>query len=89
MPKMVTVHDVEDIGTWLSYKKARADAVESIGGRNVIDHVALDGSKTVAITYEVDDVDATMARMEVPSAELEAEMHRHGVIPPMRVFVEK
>jgi hypothetical protein len=89
MPRMITVHEVEDVATWLSHKQARAEAVESIGGRDVVDHVALDGSKTVAITYEVDDVDATMARMEVPSAELEAEMHRHGVIPPMRVFVEK
>lgn len=88
MPKLVIVHDVEDIDRWLKGKSERADAIGGMGGKNVSDHVARDGSKTVAITAEVGNVDAVLTQIESPPAELLAAMQSHGVVPPLKVFVE-
>jgi hypothetical protein len=89
MAKVVIVHDVEDVDTWLKGKAERADAIGGMGGTNVVDHVAQDGSKTIAITADVQDVDAVLAEIESPPAELLATMQRHGVVPPLKVFVQR
>lgn len=89
MPKIVIVHDVADVDTWLTFKAERADAIGGMGGRLVVDHVAHDGSKTVAISAETDDVEVILAAIAAPPPELAAVMERHGVIPPLTVFVER
>jgi hypothetical protein len=89
MPKLVITHDVADVDTWLTFKSERADAVGRLGGRNVVDHVAHDGGNTVAVTAEIDDVDAFMATVASPPPELLAAMERHGVIPPLIAYVER
>ena len=89
MPRIVVLHDVEDIGNWLKHKAERADAIAKMGATDVVDHVALDGSKTVAITANSDDVDAVVAATASPGPELMDAMHRHGVVPPVKIFVEK
>ena len=58
-------------------------------GSSVTDHVAADGSKTVAVTVDGVDVAAMQAALASPPPELAAGMERHGVIPPLTVFVEK
>ncbi|HEV3211823.1 MAG TPA: hypothetical protein VGZ03_00365 [Acidimicrobiales bacterium] len=55
MPKMVITHKVEDVERWLKGKVERAEAIAHLGGKNVVDHVATDGSNNVAITADVDD----------------------------------
>ena len=55
----------------------------------MVDHVALDGSNIVAISADTDDVAAMMDAISSPPPELGAAMERHGVIPPLTVYVEK
>jgi hypothetical protein len=89
MPKVVITHNVVDVEQWLKGKSERAEAIGDMGGANVVDHVAYDGSKTIAVTCDTDDVEGLMAAAAAPSPDLAAAMERHGVIPPLTVFVEK
>ncbi|HZM55444.1 MAG TPA: hypothetical protein VFC03_10510 [Acidimicrobiales bacterium] len=89
MPKMVITHSVVDVGNWLSFKAERADAIAAMGGGNVVDLVADDGSNAVAITGDVDDPAAMMEAITSPPPELGAAMERHGVVPPLTVYIEK
>ena len=89
MPRMVIAHDVADVDTWLTFNSEREDAISGLGGRNVVDHVAHDGSNRVAVAAEIDDVDAMVAAVASPPPELLATMQRHGVIPPLTVYVER
>lgn len=88
MPKMIITHNVVDVDTWLSFKQERAGALGAMGGSNVVDHVAQDGSNSIAITADVDDVAAVLAGVASPSPELQAAMEKHGVVPPLAVYVE-
>jgi hypothetical protein len=89
MPKIVIIHDVADVNTWVSFKSERADGISNMGGSNVVDHVAQDGSNRVALSAEVDDVDAILAAASAPPPELREMMDRHGVIAPFTVYVER
>ena len=89
MPRLVITHDVADVDTWLTFKSERADAISGMGATNVVDHVAHDGSKTVAVSAETDDVEAILAAIASPPPELLAAMERHGVIPPFTAYVER
>lgn len=88
MPKIVVTHNVVDVDQWLQFKSERADAVGALGGTNVVDHVAHDGGNTVAISTEVDDVAGLLAALGSPPPEVAAIMERHGVIPPLAIYVE-
>jgi hypothetical protein len=89
MPKMVVIHDVADVDSWLTFKSERVDAVGGMGGSNVVDLVAHDGGNSVAVTAEIDDVDAMVAAIAAPPPELMAVMQRHGVVPPLTLYIEK
>ena len=88
MPRVVVTHAVEDVQRWLNGKAARAEAIESGSGSNVIDYVAQDGSNSIAITADVSDLAAMGAMLASPSAEVAAAMQAHGVIPPLTVYIE-
>ena len=60
-----------------------------MGGKNIVDHVAADGSNTVAVTAEADDPKAVAAAVTSPPADVAAKMQEHGVIPPVTVHVEQ
>ena len=89
MTKVVLTHAVEDVERWLSFKGERAAIIGAMGASNVVDHVAADGSKNVAISMDVADMDAIQAGLASPPPELAAGMQRHGVIPPVTAHVEK
>jgi len=89
MPKVVVTHNVADVDTWLQFKSERADAITALGGSNVVDHVTQDGSNTVAISTEVHDLDGLMAALSSPPPEVGVMMEKHGVIPPLTIFVEQ
>ena len=89
MPKIVITHNVADVAQWLGFKSERADAIGALGGSNVVDHVAQDGSNTVAIAAEVDDVAGMMATLSSPPPEVGAIMEKHGVLPPLAIYVEQ
>ena len=88
MPKVVVMHQVVEVERWLAGKAERA-AVISRYATDVTDHVAMDGSKNIAITANVHDIEGMQAMMAAPSPEDAAAMGRHGVIPPLTVYVEK
>lgn len=88
MPKMVITHAVEDIERWLDGKQERATMLGTVGN-DVTDHVAVDGSKKVAITMDVHDPEGAQAMMASPSAEVVAAMEKHGVVQPMTAYVER
>ena len=89
MPKIVVIHDVADVDTWLQFKSERADAIAGLGGSNVVDHVAQDGGNTVAVATEVNDVEGLMAALSSPPPEVGAIMERQGVLPPLAIYVER
>jgi hypothetical protein len=88
MPRVVVTHAVEDVQRWLEGKADRAAAIESGSGSNVTDHVAQDGSNTVAVSVDVGDLAAMDEMLASPSPEILALMQKHGVIPPLTVYVE-
>lgn len=88
MPKMVITHGVADVDKWLGFKAERAEAIAGLGGSDVVDHVAHDGSKLVAVSANVSDVDGMMAALGSPPPELAAAMEKHGVLPPLVAYVE-
>lgn len=89
MPKVIITHRVADMDKWLRGKAERAEQIGVMGGADVVDHVAQDGSNAIAVTFTVEDVAAVMAAISSPSAELGEAMERHGVIPPLAVYVER
>ena len=88
MPKVVIAHAVEDVDRWLQGKAERAAVIESASGSNVTDHVAQDGSKNIAITADVSDVDALRSMLAAPPADVVARMEAHGVVQPITLYVE-
>ena len=88
MPKVVIAHAVEDVDRWLQGKAERAAVIESGSGSNVSDHVAQDGSKNIAITADVSDVDALRSMLAAPPADVVARMEAHGVVQPITLYVE-
>ena len=89
MPKVVVIHDVVDVAKWLEVKTERTEAIGALGGSNVVDHVAQDGANTVALTAEVSDVEGLMAAVSSLPPEVGAVMERHGVIPPLTIYLEQ
>lgn len=89
MPRIVITHDTVDPNEWSKFTSEREEAFQQFfGGGNVVDHLAEDGSKFVAVSADVDDVDAVMAALASPPPELGTAMERHGVLPPITIFVE-
>lgn len=89
MPKIVAIHNVADVDKWLEFKEERAGAIGMLGGTNVADHVAQDGTNAVAVTADVADVDVLVAALSSPPPEVLEIMQRHGVVPPLTVYVER
>jgi len=87
MPKVVLTHGVVDIDRWLRGKAERAAAIESGSGSNVKDYVARDGSNNIAITADVEDLEAMQSMLDSPPPDVMARMEEHGVVPPITVYV--
>jgi hypothetical protein len=84
VPRIVITHAVVDVERWLKGKADRAAAI----GTNVRDYVAQDGSDSIAITADVQDLDAVRAMLASPPPEVAAKMEEHGVIPPITAYIE-
>ena len=87
MARIIVTHGVVDMDRWLQGKSERAEAIGSMGGSNVVDHVAQDGGNTVAISADVEDVDSMLATLASPPPDLAATMESHGVLPPLAVYI--
>jgi hypothetical protein len=89
MPKVVVTHSVAELDNWLKGKSERAEAIGGMGGANVVDHVAQDGSKEVAVTFDTDDVDVVMAALARAAPRTYG---RHGaarIVPPLTAYIER
>jgi hypothetical protein len=84
MPKVVFTHAVKDVDHWLSKHAERIDLF-SQWGSNVINYASADGSKMVALTADVSDMDKMKASLA--SSEIEEAKKAHGVIEPVAFFV--
>ena len=85
MARIVITHAVENVERWLGFKHERAEQIESMGGSNVVDHVAADGSNNVAVTADVADPAAFQAPSAAPPPEMADTPKRHGIIPPVTI----
>ena len=56
---------------------------------DVTDYVAADGATEISITANVHDMPGLEAMLASPAPDDGATMERHGVIPPVTVYVEK
>ena len=89
MPKVVITHSVADVDKWLSFKSERAEAIAMVGGTNVEEYALHDGGNVIAITCDMEDVDAALAVLASPPPEMAATMEAHGVIPPLTVYAAR
>jgi hypothetical protein len=87
VPKMVMTHAVADVERWLKGKEARAAAIGA-AGTNVTDYVASDGSKNIAVSADVHDMDAAKTMITSPPPEVVALMEEHGVVQPITAYIE-
>ena len=85
MARVIFTHLVKDVDHWASLHSERVDAFAEWGS-NVVDHLSADGSKNVAVSVDVHDMDAMKGSME--SAEIDAAKQAHGVLDPIVMFVE-
>jgi hypothetical protein len=81
MPRLVISHDVVDTDRRLQGKAERAAAIGS-AGTNATDYVALDGTNHVAVTADIQDLNAVPALLASPPPEVAARMESHSVRPP-------
>ncbi len=87
MPKVVITHGVTDVDKWLSFSSERTEAIGRLGGTQ--GYAPKDGGNVVAITCDMADIDAALAVLASPPAEMAAQMEGHGVVPPLTVYVAK
>lgn len=88
MPRVVITHAVEDVERWLGGKAERVAAIESGSGSNVTDYVAHDGSNNIAVTADVSDLSKLQSMLASPPPEVLARMEEHGVIQPIKAYIE-
>ena len=81
MPKVVITHNVVDVDNWLKGKSERSEAITGLGGSNVVDHVAHDGSNSVALTVDIDDVDGMLATAANPPPQANQVAGRYAIRP--------
>jgi len=84
MPKLVFTHEVTDVNHWLNLHEERVE-IFSKWATNVQGYAIADGSKSVALTMDVHDMEAMKRDMETP--EMDAKKAAHGVVEPVVMFV--
>lgn len=87
MPRIVATHAVVEVERWLAGKAERAATISRYA-TDVTDYVAADGTTMIAITADVHDMAGLEALLASPPAEDVAAMERHGVLPPITVYIE-
>lgn len=80
MPRIVITHEVKDVKHWASKGDVRVEVFAPFG-TEVVSYVAADGSKKVAVSANVHDMEGLMAMSQTPEAA--AARESHGVLPPV------
>jgi hypothetical protein len=89
MSQIIVTAGVNDVEEWLKYKAEMVRAMSPVASDGA-SYVAMDGSKKVASTWDVPDMEAFQAAQGAFSPELAAAAKRAGMIPStMVVYVKK
>lgn len=62
MPKLLAIHEVDDVAHWLASPK-REEILAGIG-TNITPYAPMDGTNLVAVSMDVEDMDALDAVMK-------------------------
>jgi hypothetical protein len=88
MPTLIAHHQVTDTDHWLSSPK-RDEVLGPLGASNIRTFVDNQDRSQVAVLMDVEDVDALLAAIANPSAELAAAMEHDTVRPEtMSILVQ-
>jgi len=89
MSQIIVTAEVNDVEEWLKYKVEMVRALAPVASDGA-SYVARDGSKKVASTWDVPDMEAFQAAQAAFSPQLAAAAKRAGMIPStMVVYVKK
>ena len=89
MPQIIVTAEVNDVEEWLKYKAEMVRAMSPVASDGA-SYVAMDGSKKVASTWDVPDMEAFQAAQAAFPPELAAAAKRAGMIPStMVVYIKK
>jgi hypothetical protein len=89
MPQIIVTAAVNDVEEWLKFKGEMVPAVSAVASDGA-SYVAADGSKQVASTWDVPDMEAFQAAQGSFSSELSAAAERAGMIAStVVVYVKK
>ena len=80
MPTIIAHHEVTNTEHWLSSPK-REEVLPALGVSNIRTFVDRENPQKVALLMDVADLDALMAALANPPAELAAAMQYDGVVP--------
>lgn len=88
MPTVIAHHEIKDTQHWLSSPK-REEVLGPLGASNIRTFVNRGNPQQVAVLMDVADLDAMLAAVQNPPAELTEAMQYDGVIPEtMSILVE-
>jgi hypothetical protein len=85
MPTVFFSHAVTDPALWAS-KHAERVAAFAAWGSNVVEYLSANGSNNVSLSVDVHDLPAMQAALRSP--EIDAAKRAHGVIEPVKMYVE-
>ena len=89
MAQIIVTAEVNDVEEWLKYKVEMVRALSSVASDGA-SYVAMDGSKKVASTWNVPNMEAFQAAQGAFPPELAAMAKRAGMLPStMVVYVKK
>jgi len=88
MSQIIVTAEVNDVEEWLKFKTELVSAMSSVASDGA-SYVAMDGSKKVASTWDVPDMEAFQAAQGSISQELAAAAKRAGMIPSTVVMYIK
>lgn len=88
MPRIVVTAGVRDVEAWLKIKPDLVAAMSAVASDGT-SYVALDGSNNVATTWDVTSMEAFQAAQTALSGAVAAALERDGMIPPLRIYIER
>jgi len=88
MPQIIVTAEVNDVEEWLKFKTELVSAMSPVASDGA-SYVAMDGTKKVASTWDVPNMEAFQAAQSSLSQELAEAAKRAGMIPSTVVMYIK
>jgi len=84
MPKVVFTHAVKDVDLWMNKHSERVELFAEWGS-NIVGYAIADGGNMVALSIDVNDMDAMQASLGTD--EIDRAKEAHGVFGSIAMFV--